>query len=239
MSPEPIVLSEGEEVIIDSMSVEVAETVGRASDVAKVTAENLQQASELLVAVDRQYKDAEKLQKELTKPLTDHAALIRSKFKVGLEKLDAVRQSLRRGIGAYNDQLERERRERERQERAALEAQQKAREEQDKKLAEAAGVEFKPPAPPEVYVPKQTVDVRTTSGAKVATRTLTKVKVTDIDQVPRRFLVVDETALNNELREAKRFADSRDWSFDVLKATFEKAIPGVEVYQESTVAVGR
>lgn len=239
MTAEPIVLSEGEEVIIDGMAVEVAETVGRASDVTKVTAENLQQASELLVAVDRQYKDAEKLQKELTKPLTDHAALIRSKFKVGLEKLDAVRQSLRRGIGAYNDQLERERRERERQERATLEAQQKAREEQDKKLVEAAGVEFKPPAPPEVYVPKQTVDVRTTSGAKVATRTLTKVKVTDIDQVPRRFLVVDETALNTELREAKRFADSRDWSFDVLKATFEKAIPGVEVYQESTVAVGR
>jgi len=174
----------------------------------------------------------------LEKEITDHHAPIKSAAHKAHKAVCDAEAALLKGprqareiveprVLAYQKEQERKREE----ERRRLEAEERARLEEEH-LAEAVSIEEvdgteaasafldEERAPVTVVLPLAPAAPKV---AGVATRAVWKWRITDENRVPRQFLKVDEQAINAIVRAQKD----------------RTRIPGVEVYQETALAVSR
>jgi len=218
-------------VITDpELQTQALTTVERATALVVSNLETRALAAELGRTVAGLYKQAE----EWFAPLKSAAARahkeICAKENEVLEPLKTAKQYLSQQIGTFDQEQEKARQAEERrlQEETriqAAEAAKRAAEETaindaialeaqgDKKGAEAV---LANPAPQEVYVPPVVVPRATPKAAGVSSVQTWKWRVTDINLVPREYMMLDEKAVNG-----------------VVKAMKNKtSIPGIEVYPE-------
>jgi hypothetical protein len=183
----------------------------------------MDQLSDLLKNVKALQKQADAERKAITAPLDERKSEVMRWVQDNIEgRLAGLEKGAKSAIGAYLQKLERERQEK------AREAAEAARKEQARlaKLAakaEARGDERKAEqfqdraagVVPE-YVPQVAP-----AAEGVSSRGVWKYEITDLQQIPREFLVVDTAKLGAVVRAMK---DSTN-------------IPGVRAYKESVVAV--
>jgi hypothetical protein len=186
-----------------------------------------QQAAELEVADDasnitavemasqakKVVKELEARRKQIVGEPSGYVRRVNALVKPFRDRFTAVEKALKRKIGQYQSRLELERRKAEAAQRKALAA---AQAELDKE-AQAAGVEpvkldVKPvqPEPPKA--------VRTEAGT-ASTKKVWTHEITDPDQVPRDYLLVDEKKIRQAIKMGVR------------------KISGVRIYQETQVGI--
>lgn len=223
---------------VDAVAATSLVLAAEAEAVTIVTDRTLNDASELLARCNAHLKDAEALRKKLTKPLLDHKKFIDDLFKEKLAPVVDMEGKLRKAIGAYHTEKERERQEREAAAREALRERAKEREAENERLAKAIGVDPDVLAGPhpdtwDVVVPENVRQVDTAAGT-VSARPVMRFEVTDANLVPRAYCVPDEKAI-------RRYVDFaiRQFGWDRALEMFAADLPGVRVWQEMTTVVGR
>lgn len=113
-----------EDRALATVEEQVAQAVATAEALEVRTPDQATLATEALGRIAKQKRDAERERKELTGPLNDHIKLINGKFKDAVAPLAAADKVIRERLGAYQDEVERLRRE----EEARLEAERQERE---------------------------------------------------------------------------------------------------------------
>lgn len=194
-----------------SSLVEMAESL-------EVTAETLNDASDLLSWIAANKKRLEKQRVFLTKPLVDHQRAINGQFKDWMDPLNQADRAVRQKVLAYQ-------REEERKAAEARAAEEKRQREEQERLAaerEASGdaSPMEPAAPQPVAEAPQAPERSTRSS--LGTTTVRKVwtfEIEDESAIPREYLAVDEKKIGA-----------------VVKAGV-RSIPGVRIYQTDSLAV--
>ena len=151
--------------------------------------------------------------KELVKPFNDGVKAINSKARALIAPLNTIKSAIERKMLSYQDKKrEEEARERREAEAAALEAAQKAEEEDRhadaEKIIEKA-VEVKPKKTEAVSAPEVTTTVRKTW----------KFEVINPGEVPRVYLTIDEGKIRLSVKDGAR------------------NIPGVRIYEDRKTIV--
>lgn len=177
-----------------------------------VTNKEAIEATEMLSQVKARAKRIEEIRLSYTKPLNDSLRKINSDFKEALRPYAEMESSLKRGILDYRAEEERKRRAEE--ERLRKEAEARAREEARKKHVAMKKVMEKAPVP--VIEKQSTVIASNTSTVRA--RMVTKFRVVDKNKIPRKYLIVNETAIRVDIRNGI------------------STIPGVEIYQEEELS---
>jgi len=211
-------------VEIQKIEEKVLPLPDRAKAITVTDPEELEKAQGVLIAIKKMRVEVDKTFDPIIKKAHEaHKEAIEQKRKY-TNPLDAAEKLLKPRISAYLLKLEEERREAERRERERLEAQKRAEEEQIQKAIEAEEngdleeaekildqepVRFDP-----VAVPQKP------ALSNIHTRKNWKWRVVDPEAIPRKYLKIDEVKINKVVRILKNKAD----------------IPGIEVYQEQTVA---
>lgn len=172
------------------------------------TEAQLNEASELLRKIKTAYKTVEERRTFVVKPLNDQIRNINGWFKSITEPLVQAEDILKRKVLTFRQEQERIRL----AEQKRLEEEAAKKQAEINKLAEQKGVEA-----PVLNVPKLAELDKT-----VNTSTIKKVwtfEVTDLNLIPREYLVVDETKIRNAVREGVR------------------NIPGVKIFEKDQLAV--
>lgn len=177
-----------------------------------------QEAADFLTKVKVRVKRLDTLKESLTRPFADALKDARNKFKMLSEPYENMEFTIKTKMNEYIRVRE------EKARREAEEARKKAEEENARLLAEqeaakAKGEEVKELEPVEaapVEAPK--IQARTEAGM-VYTQKRWAVKVIDESQVPREWLCIDQKKVNEAIK------------------TGVREIPGLEIFEESTVSV--
>ncbi len=177
-------------------------------------------ANVILKKMNAGLKAMEKTRKFFVKPLNDQVKAINAKFKEVTEPVEEAKQRLSGSLLAWRAEEQRKLREAqakaEQQQREA-EAKAKAEEERRKNISLAkggTGENVKSVEVEEVAKPKDNLALRDTT----TTRKNLIFAITDVTQIPRRYLFVDTTMI----RKAMRAADKLESGMPNLD------IPGVE-----------
>jgi uncharacterized membrane protein YqiK len=194
-------------------------------------------AGESLKAIKTKYKEVDELRKSLTKPLDDSKKKIMELFGRPLDFLAKAELAVKSAMLKYQQEQERIRRaEEERlqaeQRRQAKELERQAREAEEKAArfktaeakakAEAKAEELKQQA--EAVASIKPIVQSTIQAVKgVATRTIWKFKIVDVNKIPREFMMPDEKLIQKMA--------------EVTKGT--KKIDGVEFFSEEIIAARR
>jgi hypothetical protein len=212
------------EVNVEMIRAEVAPVVQEARALVVVTAEDYAGAANFLkvvkgaqkkvvdhfaamkAATHAAWKAVTTKEAETLKPLTEAEGMVKNVMLKYQAQEEAKRREEQRKLQAAADEAARK--ERERLEKAA--AKLKTPEKRESLLEQAAAV-----VAPVIEVAREAPKV---SGQSI--RKTWKARVTDIQQVPREWLIVNESALN-------AFAKSTKGAVKV---------PGVEFFEESTLA---
>lgn len=222
---------------VEALEAEATFVMTAAGAYGTVRPDNVQEASEALAQCTAYLKGAEKLRKALTQPLVDHKRFIDNLIKKRTEPVAETEQALRKAIGAYHTEQERQRQLEERKARQALEAANAAREAERRKLAEAVGVEpedFEPvlPGPTDVVVPARATTERTSSGT-VGVRPVLRFEVEDAHAVPRSMCKPDEARIRDFVKAIREA--SVDWQ--TAASVYAERLPGVRVWEEMVPVV--
>ncbi len=192
------------------------DTKAMTTKVSKMTISNekeVMQATELLSQVKARAKRIEEIRLNYTKPLNETLKKINADFKGALKPYDEMEAQIKRAIINYRAEIEKKRREEEM--RLQEEARKKAIEEAKKnKISQKKALE-------NMVVPtveKQETTIQSKSGM-VKTRMVTKFKVVDLNKVPKKYWVIDESLIRADVRSG------------LMK------IDGVEIYQEEELSV--
>lgn len=178
---------------------------------------DVQRASEALAEWKKIVRENEADRKKTVKPFNDGVAQINARFKENSAELVAAIEIMEPKIIAW--QQEKERKAAEERARLEQEAIQAANHEEL-----ATGVEVEP-----VPVPASAVDTSfagKSSGLAVTKRWTAEVE--DISKVDRKFLVVDQTAVNAEMKRLKELW--QDGS--ITEEQFTQGIAGVKIFQK-------
>jgi len=185
------------------------------------TAEHYESGAEVLKTIKGLAKEVEDQRKKITSPLDQAKRQVMDLFRPLTESLAGAERKLKQRLVAWSseqDRIRREeqrkaeekaRRERERLTKQAEEARQKGREDRAQTLEDRAVSTVAAPPPP--AAPKV---------AGVQTRTVWRFRITDPAKVPDKYKIVDEKRIGGVVR--------------ALKGDTE--IPGIEVWEESTMA---
>ena len=177
-------------------------------------------------------KALEKQQKELTKPHTDTAALIRTPFKILIEELQRLDGILAPKVARYHDEVEKKRlaaeAEEKRVELERLKAKLKEEEEQAELNESEHAIDDAIDTAEQIKVveraePSKAASVVRSHGGLGATAHRRKklvIKVVDGEKIPKKYLV----------RKVETAAVKLAWS----RGT--RDFPGLEVYEESILA---
>jgi hypothetical protein len=159
------------------------------------TAETYPEICNALVEVKARSKALEAQQKTILDPLRAAERAVKAWFKAPLDTYKTIEGALKDHVARYQDTLRAER-------YAAIQA---AGREPTPEAMQSLTALAAPPTPPAIQM-----------------RKVWKVEVTDEDQVPREYMIVDVAALRALCIETKG----------------ELSVPGVRFYQEDSVAVG-
>lgn len=177
--------------------------------------------AEVLKTIKGLHRQVEDQRKTITKPLDEAKRQVMDLFRPLTNTLTQAERTIKQRLVAWSNEQERIRREeqrkadekarkeRERLEKQAEEARKKGREERAQTLQDRAVSTVAAPPPP--AAPK-------VSG--VQTRTVWRFRVVDASKVPDKYKVVDEKKVGGVVRSLKG----------------DTEIPGVEVWEESTMA---
>lgn len=189
---------------IDKM-VALAEALAVSDDATNTTAvEMANQAKKIDAAIER-------VRKDLVLDPNEYVKAVNGLAKGFQSRLSAIVASLRGKVGAYAQRVEMER-------RKAEEAARKAQEELQAKIdAEAKAANVEPVQIAAPAVPKQQTMVRTEAGSATQ-RKVWKHEITDEAQVPREYLVVDESKVRQAVKQGVR------------------EIPGIRIYEHTEIA---
>lgn len=189
------------------LAKETEEMLTEYKDFKIVTGEQYVSSGDILKDVKSKYNAIEDERKKMTRPLDEAKKRIMDFFRAPLERLATVENGIKRALLSYQQEQERIRQEQERKlrEKAAKAEEKGKTEKADDLKMQAAAVSQMDTAP---------------KVAGLATKTIWKFRVTDINSVPREYMAINEKMVQQ-----------------VATATKGKlAIPGIEFYSEDTIA---
>ena len=175
-------------------------------------------AADFLSKVKVRIKRLDSMKEDLTRPFADALKEARNKFKMMSEPYEQMEASLKSKMNAYIQLKEAQ------AQKEAYEAKLKADEENNRRIIEQQRAEAKGEPVKEVELVEATpveapkTQVRTESGVTYVTKKW-KARITDEKIVPREYLGVDQVKVNDAIKSGVR------------------EIPGIEIFEESTVAV--
>ena len=149
----------------------------------------------------------------LVKPLNEHVKFINSRFKETTEQIDKIEMFVKHLMSDY----------RLKQEAARIEAERAARE----AAAAVATTALELEVAQQMELPKE-VTIRTETGAKLTFRKVWRWKVTNMAEVPQRYIIpatIDDDLVGQDL-------------YAGLKGNSSFSIPGFHFYQEEVLAIG-
>lgn len=227
-------LKEVVEVSVDEPTMnQIVEGNRLAFTVKSLTIKNNQEylnCGEFLKQIKAVSKVIDDSRKEITRPLNEAKNRVMDFFKGSLDQLSNAESMLKRAILGYEQEQERIRRDEEQKAiaRAKTEEERKRRalEERAAKAEESgdtAKAQLLRDRADDVYVPSVVAAPVLEKVKGISTKKVWKFRVNDESQVPREYLVVNETMLGK-----------------MAQATQGKIpVPGVEFYQEEILSAGR
>lgn len=184
-----------------------------------------QRATDLLAAIARQKREAESARKALTKPLNDHVKFINSTFGTKLEPLANPEAVLRAALLAFQTAEEEKAKEAQRKADEAAQAERERLEAEAERQRAVAMLEGMPEDPDPVPVPEvvaaKVVQQNTVHGlgGTAHTRKTWDFEVEDVSMLPRAFIQPNEQAIRAAVKAG------------------ERTIPGVRIFEKSSLAV--
>lgn len=186
-----------------------------------------EESASLLRSIKEMSGLVEQSRKRITSPLDIAKKLVMDLFRPSSEELEKLEIKEKRKMIDYVNEQERSRREAEekiRKEAAAKEAAEKKRLEERAAKAEASGKaekaeELRQQAQ-EVFVPDPTITSTVQKVAGISMKQNWKARVTDVNKVPREYMIVNESMLDKMAKATKG----------------SLAISGVEFYAEDILA---
>jgi hypothetical protein len=211
----------------DLIEIEADELVSTIESVKVTNLIEYQEAAAFRKQVRDLGKKLEAARLELTRPLDDHKKAIMDRFRVPQNRLADADEKLKQGILAYDRELERIRREEEVKlraiaEREAAEARKRLEEEAVKVITETGDItEAESIVEASIAIVPEVVELKAPDmkWTGVSHRALYRYRVTDINAVPREYLVINEQKLAQLARDSKGSA----------------TVPGIEFYEEKTL----
>lgn len=197
------------------LQVQVTDLETRSGEIVISSETELGYASVILSNIVTTKKAIEDRRVFLVKPLNDHVSRINAMFKEIATPLIHQETTLKNKIRDYRAEVERKKREEELEQRRQEAAREKER--QEAAAAEIPVTIPEPEAEPSRAVSFQAASQPKTVGSMTA-RKVWKFEVTDAAQVPREFLIVNETAIREAVRQGNR------------------DISGVRIYQDEVIA---
>ena len=176
--------------------------------------ETLSRAVEIAAKCAEVRRAAEARRKDLKAPVLERGRQIDAAFKELLSPVSAAENALKAQIGAYQAE-QRRKAEEERRRQEELARRRQAAEDKRAAEQERVPVQHRPAVVPE---PERTA--RSESGAKASVRMIRRHEVVSAWELPAEYLMPDEKKIAAAVREGKD-------------------IPGVRVWEEPSVAVGR
>ncbi len=183
-------------------------------------------SAEDLKKIKAKANELDGLRKSLTKPLDESKKRIMEFFKKPLTLLSSAEQSIKSAMISWQQEQEKVRKA---EEQRLADAQQKEADRlarlaaaaekrgDDKKAEEFKGRE----AITKSVVPAVVNNVQPVAG--IATRIVWKYRIVDVNQIPRQYMIPNETAIGQVARATKGSVK----------------IEGIEIYSEETIAAGR
>lgn len=194
---------------------------------AQTAAEYRAQANKLIKELD-----AERL--ETTEGARKTIERINARFNAPIDKLRGLVRAIDKALQSFMAEKARKQRE----EREALE--RAAREEHERRVAEAAALEVEPPPPPPpVVVPPAANPLKVTGshGATLVMRDNWKWRVVNIKKVPETLLVPPEERIQKAAMNSLAKAKAKEALAQLAEGAekplvIRDAIPGIELYNE-------
>lgn len=191
---------------IQKLKNTVASAIDYAEQLAVESDAGFETASQALVRIKEVARGADQLRKFFVDPLNKQVKAINDLFRPFTDNLADAEVTIKRKILRYKAEED------EKRLKAQMDAQVAAQAQ-----AEAAGEALDDrdlPVVPEKEMPKA-------EGTKITFKKIWSFRVTNPLSVPRKYLIVDDTAIRRAVAESVR------------------EIPGVEIYQEEVMAAGR
>lgn len=206
---------------IKPVAQEVATLMDQADTLEVATADDYERGAAILMAIKAAIKDHKSQREEITKPLDKAKKSVMDLFRPFATSLANAEITLKKRLVTWKDEQDRIARE------EARKADEKARREREKLEAEAAEAEAKGRSARAETLRDRAVStvaaVPVTEAPKVsgiATSKAWKFRIVDALKVPDKYKLVDEKKIGGVVRAMKG----------------DTEIPGVEVWEESTMA---
>lgn len=204
------------EVVKGKLGIYSANIDGMVDEIALIDVKDegsSQEAVELGTQAKKIETAIERLRKELVQAPNDYVKSVNGLAKSFTERLGSIQSSVRGKLGAYASRVELER-------RKAEEAARKAQAEVQARLnAEAKEANVEPVQIAPVVMPKAQSVVRSASGGSATQKKVWKFEVTDVAQVSREYLVVNESLVRQHVANGVR------------------EIPGVRIFEDIQIAL--
>jgi hypothetical protein len=188
-----------------------------------VTADDYSASAEVLKRIKGHQRKLEETEMSITRPINEGLKAIRDLFRSPRERAAKAESLVKRAMIAFSDEQERIRREEQRRADEAARKEQERLQQQAAKAAasgkteKAAGLEERAAAVVAPIVHRETPKV-----AGINTRAVWKFSIVDEKQIPREFLMVDESKIRKHVANMKG----------------DTSIAGVRVYAETSLASG-
>lgn len=179
--------------------------------------------ADVLAKIKQAGQNAEAVRKEIGDPFRTVTEIVNGRFKAITETFAAAEKRIKGKILEFRAEIERQQREQERKEREAREA--AAREAEAKRIEALVAGRPAPAAPPPPPPPEQKPAMPTTTvgagGGSIGIRKVWTFEIIDENLIPREYLMVNEKLIRAAVGAGKR------------------SIPGVRIFEQSSVASGR
>lgn len=209
---------------VKPVAKEVAGLTQQAEAFQVTDADSYEHGAEVLRSIKSMYNTVETKRKAITSPLDQAKRQVMDLFRPFTDSLSSAERTLKKRLIGWKNEQERiareeqrkaeeaARKERERLEKQAAKAEEAGRTERAEVLRDRA--EFTVPVAPAPATPK-------VSG--LSDRKVWRFEIVDAAKIPREYLIPDEKRIGGVVRALKQDAN----------------IPGVRVYEESTLAARR
>lgn len=200
---------ENHEKVLEGIQADITPIVNKSSEIASIlTPEGEARGVEFLAQVSRRYKLVDEMRKSLTRPIKAALDNINTRFNAILKPLEAAEARVKTALSEYrqSDAFK------------ALELEQASiNKEVVEALREGDVEKLEDLAHEQALVASQTGTIHTESGA-VHYRTTKHWKVSDLEAIPRNFLMPDEKAIKEAVKQGL-------------------IIPGIHVWEEKQAVI--
>lgn len=181
-------------------------------------------ANDKLKLVKSRAKELNDLRLSLTRPLDESKERIMNLFRPAVDKFKTAEKMIKDAMLEYDREMEKKRAEEEEALRKAAEEERERLEKEAKKIAKNGDLDAALALRQQAgEIEDPTVEKDTPKVSGLAKRKIWKYRITNMDKLPREYMIPNHEMLSEFARETKGEAD----------------IPGVEVYYEEILQSGR